>query len=182
MIAEKVSRHIEDPSGIEHEYCVSNGQTYINRLVPNEKANVIVTFDKQGPQEILFDPGMRLKGEVQSGRVLFSQVGEAPSLASDAVEVVVAMTGLNWEDVQVINGSDISTVFSHEMGGVVQRIGDSVRSVAVGDRVVGFSFDHLSTHQVVSETMIQKLDEEDSMAEMVGLPMAYATALHGLKT
>ncbi|KAF1934915.1 reducing type I polyketide synthase [Clathrospora elynae] len=182
MIAEKVSRHIEDPSGIEHEYCVSNGQTYISRLVPNEKVNAIATFDKQGPQEMLFDPGMRLKGQVQSGRVLFSQVGEGLNLAPGAVEVLVAMTGMNQEDIQVINGSDISTIFSHEMGGVVQRIGDSVQSVAVGDRVVGFSFDHLSTHQIVSERMIQKLDEEDSMAEMVSLPMAYATALHGLRT
>ncbi|EOA86100.1 uncharacterized protein SETTUDRAFT_161582 [Exserohilum turcica Et28A] len=181
-VAANVARQIEDPARVEHEYCISGGQTYISRLEPNEEVNVVATLDKQGPEEVLLDANMRLEGDVRSGQVVFNRINEQPRIASDAVEVAVTMTGLNKEGVQVINGTDTSTLFSHEISGIVQRLGDSVRQFSVSDRVVGFSFDHLSTHQVVPAKMLQKLDEEESTLDMVGLPMPYATALHGLKT
>ncbi|XP_014550227.1 hypothetical protein COCVIDRAFT_31971 [Bipolaris victoriae FI3] len=181
-VAANVARQIEDPTSIEHEYCISGGQAYISRLEPNEEVNAIETLDKQGPQEILLNPNMRLKGDVRSGQLIFNCIDEQPTVASDAVEVAVAMTGLNKEGVRAINGTDTNTIFSHEIGGIVQRVGDSIQDFDVGDRVIGFSFDHLSTHQVVPAKMLQKLRKGESILEMVGLPMPYTTALYGLKT
>jgi NADPH:quinone reductase-like Zn-dependent oxidoreductase len=181
-VAANVARQIEDPASIEHEYCISGGQTYISRLEPNEEINAVATLDKQGPQEVLLDSSMRLEGDVRSGQVMFNCINEQPRIASDAIEVAVAMTGLNKGGVQAINGTDTKKIFSHEIGGIVQRVGDSIRQFDVGDRVVGFSFDHLSTHQVVPAMMLQKLQDQETILDTVGLPMPYTTALHGLKT
>ena len=67
------------------------------------------------------------------------------------------------------------------MGGVVRRIGSNVISLAVGDEVVGFSFDKFATHQRTPASLLQKIEKGEVLNELVTLPMAYGVALHGLK-
>jgi NADPH:quinone reductase-like Zn-dependent oxidoreductase len=181
-IAFKADRQIQGNSPVEHEYCVSDGITYISRLLPNAGVNASANIDSQQLQDTTFDPDMHLEGRIQAGKVVFEETKEISDLTPDSLEVKLSLAGLNRESVQVINGSDISTVFSHEIAGTVERIGNSVQGLAIGDRVVGLNLGALSNHQIVSDIMVQKVHDDESLAEMVSLLMPYATALHGLKS
>jgi NADPH:quinone reductase-like Zn-dependent oxidoreductase len=92
----------------------------------------------------------------------------------------VSLTGLKRESVHIINGSDISTVPSHEISGTVEPVGHSVQGLTVGDRVVGFNLGNLNTHQIVSNSLVQNVRDEESVSKMVSPIMPYATAVHGL--
>ena len=166
----------------ESEYYVSGGRTYISRLVPNDSLNQTYAFDKNDAESVPFNSKMHLVGKVQSGKVIFEadeRVGEP--LAADYVEVRVTVSGLNKEDTLVISGSSSRTTFSHEFGGVIERIGSKVTGLAVGDKVAGFTFDRFSTHQRVRAEYVQKIKEDEDLNEIVSILMAYGAAIYGLQ-
>jgi NADPH:quinone reductase-like Zn-dependent oxidoreductase len=167
----------------ESEYYVSNGNFNISRLIPNDSINDIYAFPKESSEPILFQSGMRLVGQVQSGQVVFARADESKDdlLPPNFVEVRATVCGLSKEGVLVINGSDYPTTFSHEIGGVIEQVGSSVSDLAVGDEVVGFSFNNFATHQRVDANLLQKLAPGDCLPELTSLPMAYGAALYGLK-
>ena len=167
----------------ETEYCVSEGFVYISRLVANDSINNVYAFDKEEAKATRLTRDMCVVGKVQSGKVVF-EVDERSeqSLAEDAVEVKVGICGLSKEGTLVINGSDYPTTFSHELGGVVERVGSAVTELKVGDEVAGFGFDKFATSQRIPAYLLQKLQNGDVLNEVVSLPMAYGAALYGLKT
>ena len=183
IISQKALQHIEKAVSTENEYCVSKGQLYISRLVSNETINEMYTLDELEIRQQHFDPEQHIIGELRSGKVVFEDDHRAQtSLDPEAVEVKVSFTGLNKEDVLIISGSDYPTTFSHEIGGIVQRVGSAVKHFAVGDRVVGFSFDKFATIQRVRKDLLRGVEDPESLSEMASLPMAYGAALYGLKT
>ena len=166
----------------ESEYYVSEGQVHISRLLPNNQINDAYAYDKAEADAGFFGPDTYLVGKVESGKVVFevdTRVEEP--LEADHVEVTVSVCGINKEDVLVISGSDYPTTFSHEVGGVIRRIGSNVTGLAVGDEVVGFSFDKFATHQRAPASLLQKIERGEVLNELVTLPMAYGVALYGLK-
>jgi len=166
----------------ESEYYVSKGLVYISRLLPNDNINRVYAFDKEEAESAFFKPNMHLVGKVQSGKIVFEadERVEEP-LAADHVEVRVSVCGLNKEDTLVISGSDYPTTFSHEFGGVIERLGSDITGFAVGEEVAGFSFDKFATHQRVPANLLQKVEKGDVLNELVSLPMAYGAAIYGLK-
>ena len=177
--AQRQSSHTE---ARESEYYVSKGLVYISRLVANDNINNVYAFDKEEPKATRFTPDMRLVGKIQSGNVVFEvdERSEQP-LAEASVEVKASVCGLSKEGILVINGSDYPTTFSHELGGVVERVGSAVTDLKVGDEVAGFSFDKFATHQRVPAYLLQKIQKGDVLDELVSLPMAYSAALYGLQ-
>ena len=183
IISQKALQQIEKAVSTENEYCVSEGQIYISRLVSNDAVNEMYTLDETNIKKTPFDPEQHIIGELRSGKVLFEDDHRAETtIDPEAVEVKVSFTGLNREDVLIISGSDYPTTFSHEIGGIVHRVGSAAKRFAVGDRVVGFSFDKFATIQRVREDLLQGVEDTESLSEMASLPMGYGAALHGLKT
>lgn len=183
IISQKVLLQIEKTVLLENEYCVSESQAYISRLVSNDIVNSVYSVDETDIKPTAFDPEQPLIGKLQSGKVTFETDSRAENaMDPDAVEVKVSVTGLNKEDVLIISGTDYPTTFSHEIGGIVQRVGSAIKRLAVGDRVVGFSFDKFARFQRVREDLLQRIEQTESMTEMTSLPMGYGAALHGLKT
>ncbi|KAI1172338.1 putative polyketide synthase [Nemania sp. FL0916] len=166
---------------LEEEYCVSNNRVYISRLCPYEQVNTAYTVNQDESTAVELRQDMRLKGKVRSGKVVFASESAPTNIAATDVEIRVSHAGLNKKTVQVISGSDISMDFSHEIGGVVERVGASVKHLAVGDRVAGFGFSSFDTYQTTSEALLQKVMPEESLVEMTALPMAFSSALHALK-
>ena len=183
-IVSKALLQIHDPASTEPEYCISEGKVYASRLLPNTQVNAAYTVDESDLQAVPWDPSARVNGKVQSGKVVFerSSTPSMTDLAPDAVEVRILYAGLNREGVLVVAGTDSSTVFSHEVAGLVERVGSSVENLEVGDRVVGFSFDQFSTYQTVSAQLLQKVHSNESVVDLVALPMAYVSAVYGLKS
>jgi malonyl CoA-acyl carrier protein transacylase/NADPH:quinone reductase-like Zn-dependent oxidoreductase len=166
----------------ESEYYVSRGMVYITRLMPSDDVNRIYAFDKEETHLGVFDPAVPLVGKVLSGKVVFqADMPEDGDLEADHVEVKVSVSGLNKEDVLVVSGSDYPTNFSHEIGGIVRRVGKSVVDLEIGDHVFGFSFSKFATIQRMSASLVQKVEEEECLLELISLPMAYGNALYGLK-
>ncbi|CAH0052312.1 unnamed protein product [Clonostachys solani] len=177
FVAQKSQHQIEDGASVEHEYCVSDDKLYISRLLPNNALN-----REQTIEELPYDPEMHIGGTVQNGKVLFEQQVSRPELSPDSVEIRVSVTGLSKEGVLAVHGTDISTTLNHEVGGTVERIGSSVKNFAVGDRVIGLGSGRFGNRQVISKNLVQKLLPGESLAEVVSLPLAYITALHGLES
>ncbi|KAJ8116655.1 hypothetical protein ONZ43_g4395 [Nemania bipapillata] len=165
---------------LEEEYCVSDNKVYISRLRPSDNVNSAYAVDHSEFTAVELTQDMRLKGKIRAGKVVFASEVDLATIASANVEVKVSHAGISKKTVQVISGSDISTDFSHEIGGIVTRVGTGVKHLAVGDRVVGFSFSGFDTYQTTSEVLLQKLLPNESLAETTALPMAFASALHGL--
>lgn len=140
-------------------------------------------MDETDIRPTAFHPEQHLVGKLRSGKVVLEDDDRVDSaLDPGAVEVKALLAGLNKEDVLIISGSDYPTTFSHEIGVVVQRVGSATKRLAVGDYVVGFSFDKFATLEQVREDLLQRFGQSESITEMTSLPMGYGAALHGLKT
>lgn len=166
----------------EREYCLSDDKLYISRLLFDDQMNRTYSVDETQLQEMTFNSAVPVVGKIQSGQVVFqsdSRVNE--DLKEGEVEVQVRVSGLNKEDTLVINGTDYPTDFSHEIGGVVTRVGSGVTRLSPGDLVAGFSFDKFATYQRVSQNFVHSVDSETAMLDMAGLPMAFGAALYGLQ-
>lgn len=167
----------------ESEYYVDKGVVHVSRLTPNQDLNQAYTLDKKDANDVFFSSGQALVGKVQSGRVVFEKdLRTDDPIDNNDVEVQVVLGGLNTEDVAVISGTDYPTDFSHEICGIVSKVGSEVKHLGAGDKVVGFSVDKFASIQRTSADLVFKLDQNDSLEEVTTLPMAYATALHGLQT
>ncbi|EFR04320.1 lovastatin nonaketide synthase [Nannizzia gypsea CBS 118893] len=168
---------------LEKEYYISEGKSFISRLIPSRNLNSQYSRDDAETEMIKFDTDLSIVGKLQSGKVIFevdSRVNDP--LARNYLEIKVLTTGLNKEDTIIISGTDFLTDFTHEVGGIVTRVGSAVENFAPGDRVIGFSFDKFATLQQADARLFQRLNADENLVDMTSLPMAYAVALHGLKS
>ena len=181
-VSDNAMRQIDAAGGMETEYCVAHGKPYICRLVPHDRINNAMQAD-DSMESVSFTKDLRIRGTVESGKLVFEHVPKeaANSLDPDAVEVLVRFAGLNKEGVLVMSGSDYPTDFSHEIGGIVVRVGSAVSGLAIGDAVVGFNLDRFRSYQTVSANMLQKVHAEESLLELAAMALPYSSALYGLK-
>ena len=172
-------------SAREREFSLSNGGVYISRLVRNGDLNKTFANSFE-PEPTLFTPDKHIVGQITSnGKVVFQQQTEEETVAEKplthgSVEVQVEASGLTREGVLAITGADYPTTFSHEIGGVVTRVGPGVAELQPGDRVVGFNTDRLASYQEVPASLLHKLGDGDDMAATVSLLAASANAWYGL--
>ncbi|KAL7757381.1 hypothetical protein ACKLNR_011908 [Fusarium oxysporum f. sp. zingiberi] len=168
---------------LETEYISKDGQLLINRLVPFDRINERYALTDEETQSQPFDPEARLDGKIDSGKVVFSHCNaDGAALQPTEVEFGFIATVLTDEDKAVISGSSPGPDFSHEASGIVTRIGNAVKRVSPGDRMVTFSAGTLSSFQRVSEYLVQKLHDSEDHEATAGLPMYYGPALYGLET
>lgn len=169
-------------SSVETEYYVSNSVLHISRLVPNEEVNSVYSSEKQEAKPIVYDPEAHLMGKVVAGKVVFEADPRAEqSLAADEVEVRVTISTVNKEGTLVVGGNDYPTTFSHEIGGVVSKVGAEVSDLKVWDIVAAFSFDKFAIYQRRPSSMVQRVADSKSLPDVVSLPMTYGAALYGLQ-
>ncbi|KAH8704702.1 putative polyketide synthase [Talaromyces proteolyticus] len=178
-ISAAVQRQVSQNESRESEYYVSKGYTYISRLLANTD---LPGASKAGKEYMAPYEGQHLVGSVQSGKVVFSEDElKDKALDGNEVEVKVVYGGLNKEDTLVITGNDYPMTFSHEISGVVSRVGSAVKGINEGDMVVGFSFDKFSTLQRTSADLLQKVEKGESLEQISSLPWTFSTALYGLR-
>ncbi|KAL6861988.1 KR domain-containing protein [Trichoderma novae-zelandiae] len=147
----QVSKSEELP---EREFVVSNGKTYISRLVRNKELNNVYTgAEKTEPTK--FSLGDRIHGKALRGKIVFQEEDSVPEVKPGHVEVEVLSSGLTKEGVLI--------------GGVVKRVGSGVSGFQVGDKVQ------------VPATLLHKLAPQDGLSNIVSTLTAYAAALHGLQ-
>lgn len=179
-IASAVRNSKESTGLVESEYYISQNQVYISRLSPNPQLNSVY-FPTRKPVSTPFTSDLQLVGKVQNGKVDFeADLRVAQPVAPEEIEVQLLVAGLTKEGALVITGSDYPTTFSHEIGGVVTKVGAQVKDFSVGDHVAGFNLDKFATFQRVSANLVQKVEKE-KLSDFVSMLMPFATALYGLK-
>ena len=69
-----------------------------------------------------------------------------------------------------------------EASGVVRRVGPSVKTLRVGDRVMLAGRSTFSTSIVLSELLCAKIPDEMSFVEAATMPIVYGTAMQAIMT
>ncbi|EER28768.1 polyketide synthase, putative [Coccidioides posadasii C735 delta SOWgp] len=180
-ITDIVRRQVEKDKDRETEYCVAKEKVYISRLLPNKELSSAYSVDKSHFEKSRYDRERAIVGRVQSGKIIFEQDKRYETrLEPDQLEVIVHLSGLA-RGVAVIQGQDYPITFSHEIFGTVTRVGSTVSRYIPGDQVVGFSFDKYASFQRVSQNLVEKVGADENPKNILGLLMAYASAIHGLK-
>lgn len=101
---------------------------------------------------------------------------------TDAIGVNYADCAVRWgiyESAKKYVGWPITPGF--EFSGTVLEVGDQVKALRVGSKVMGITrFDAYSTHVLVPETQVFPLPSGFSSVEAGGFPAVYMTAYHAL--
>ncbi|KAF7533617.1 hypothetical protein G7054_g6912 [Neopestalotiopsis clavispora] len=174
----------------EIEYWVKTDKVHIGRLVPHSHLNR--EFVSDSGETTLLRPS---DGHVAVHGQLHQVTGELtyyhdqreevepgqqqPLLEDDDVEVSVKAIGLTPFD-----GVDDSTYLSHQLAGVVTRIGAKVDAthISPGTRVLGLAFNgQLGTIQRTSSRLVQPLAADCCMNEAATVASSFSTAIYGLE-
>lgn len=102
----------------------------------------------------------------------------------DEVGVIVEASGINFADVTARLGQyrdcpPLPTVVGYEAVGRVDKVGNNVQSVKVGDRVLVFTrFGGYSQYVVQKETAVAKIAEDLDTGKALALATQYSTAYY----
>jgi NADPH:quinone reductase-like Zn-dependent oxidoreductase len=169
----------------ESEYCIDDGAVYIGRLLPDDDINEIFAMGDQQTTLVAMKDLPTLRMQTKSGRSEFHQDLPTPAAAPlhpEEVEIDVRAMGLAKGQGTVSADSGTSTLFNHEIAGLVTRAGSAVPpSIAVGDRVFGLSFDNSSTLQKTRHDLVRRMRQEETWENLATLPTASVTALYALE-
>lgn len=114
-----------------------------------------------------------------------------PALSDEDVRVQVKAVGLNFRDAMwasdmlpehaLENGFAGSTL-GLEGSGVVEMVGDGVKNVKPGDRVLFFAPQCFASHVITQSHAIIPIPEEMSFVEAATIPVAFSTAWYAMHT
>ncbi len=105
------------------------------------------------------------------------------------VEIAVEAIGLNFRDVMFGLGLLPEDILEHgfagptlglECAGRVERVGSSVKSLKIGDRVMAFAKNAFSTHVTTPAQVVSPIAEDLSFEAAATIPVAFLTAYHAL--
>ena len=179
LIAKIADRQRVNGSNGETEYCLHNGVVHVGRIKPHAELNRTFVTDSGETTAISGRDNPALAGEQRNGITVYGEVADdqkSEPLDPDDVEVHVAAIGLSAAD-----GADDTPFLSHEIAGIIARVGANVRTMEPGMAVAGFSIDRLSTFQRTSSLLVQQLPQGCSMTQGATLPNALVTASYCLE-
>ncbi len=124
--------------------------------------------------------GVQRPGTLESLNVVSSPRSEAP-LGAREVRVEVRAVGLNFRDVLIALGMYPGAAgIGGEGAGVIVEVGEDVRDLAVGDRVMGFMDEAMGNLAVSDSRLLVPMSPGWSFVEGASVPIAFATAYYGL--
>lgn len=114
------------------------------------------------------------------------QETDTPSPGPGQVLIRVAACGVGYVDSLVALGRyQVKPKLPHtpgsEAAGIIEALGEGVKGLAVGDRVMAMSGRGFAEYMVAPAAMTIPIPEALSFASAASLPLNYLTALHGLK-
>jgi NADPH:quinone reductase-like Zn-dependent oxidoreductase/NAD(P)-dependent dehydrogenase (short-subunit alcohol dehydrogenase family)/acyl carrier protein len=114
---------------------------------------------------------------------------ERPALESDAIEVAVDATGLNFRDVmytlgllsdEAIEQGFAGPTLGLEFAGRVARVGEAVTHLSVGDRVVGFGPSCFANYVVTAAAAATRIPRALSNKSAATIPSTFLTSYYAL--
>ncbi|WP_394840512.1 SDR family NAD(P)-dependent oxidoreductase [Pendulispora brunnea] len=125
---------------------------------------------------------VRTRGSFE-GLELAESLAATRPLEPGHVRIAVRAAGLNFRDVLNALGTyrgDMGPL-GFEAAGLVMDVGAGVTHLAQGDRVMGLVQGAMATHAIVDARLLAPIPRGLSFAEAATVPVAFLTALHGLR-
>ncbi|MFZ1925736.1 MAG: SDR family NAD(P)-dependent oxidoreductase [Solirubrobacteraceae bacterium] len=163
--------HLDEP-----QIVLRHGRVYVARLGSVYGGGVLAS--PQGGRAWRLGAG--LERTLESLALVESPEADGP-LAAGEVRVEVRAAGLNFRDVLVALGMYPGEAgVGGEGAGVVVEVGDGVRELALGQRVMGLMDGAMGSVAVADARALVPVPEPWSFAQAASAPLAFATAYHGL--
>jgi acyl transferase domain-containing protein/NADPH:quinone reductase-like Zn-dependent oxidoreductase/acyl carrier protein len=172
-IIENIVREVSQTNNDEPEVAWRDGTRYVRRLGPLQ----LMQPRAEGGDDV------RL---VASPNHLLEELELQPlkclTLGPGDVEVEVEAAGLNFRDVLNALGMlpDTPMPLGGECAGRIRRVGQNVRHLGVGDRVMAFAIGSLASRVVADAHLVTKLPPGLEMTRAAGVPIAFLTAMYAL--
>lgn len=175
-------------NSIDMEYTLKEGRLRIPRIVKDIEFNKAVGLLTNQPK-----PGLQKFS--QRGRPLVIETGTpglldsihfvddvriSSPLPDDWVEIEVKATGFNFKDVMMAMGQIEVETLGLECSGTITKIGSSVRSHTIGDKVACFAFGAFSNFVRSEAIAVQSLPPDMSFETASALPVTYCTAYYAV--
>ncbi|CAI6088461.1 unnamed protein product [Clonostachys chloroleuca] len=177
-------------SSIENEYSVKEGTLQVLRLIPDKLRSQLCSegdVDVTAELQPFFQPNRPLRWEPASSGVLSDmhftdKLDIDGPMPSGYVEVAAKAFGLNFRDVLVALGQLEEDFISHEVTGVITRLGPDTKDSGyqVGDRVCCMSGGRYASVSQTHWMTTAKIPDNMSFEWAASIPVAYATAYHSL--
>ncbi|PKK54328.1 hypothetical protein CI102_1058 [Trichoderma harzianum] len=178
----------EDDTPVDYEFAEEDGKLVVPRVVKQDDMNRAIFHDTEASAAPPY-----LQPFEQSGRRLTVAVGtygaldslywkdehETP-LGAHEVEIKVVCTGMNFKDVVIAMGQVASPYLGVECSGTISRIGSSVGSLKVGDRVCAMSLGAYSTYSRCLASSAAPIPDDMSFEVAASIPVVYCTAYYGI--
>ncbi|MEW2080084.1 SDR family NAD(P)-dependent oxidoreductase, partial [Streptomyces sp. NPDC013433] len=131
------------------------------------------------PADDAWTLSVKRKGSLDDVEVTPS--GARRPLAADEVRIGVRAAGLNFRDVLITLGLYPDDVpLGAEAAGVVLEVGPGVTEFSPGERVFGFVAESFGPVAVAHRSLVARMPDAWSFTQAASVPVAYATAYHGL--
>ncbi|KAJ2994925.1 hypothetical protein NUW58_g1418 [Xylaria curta] len=176
----------------DKEYIQLQGILYVSRFSPESNLNSLFQH-RLRPKELTekaplaqAKPAQLSIGKVGvTDSIYFQQLRDPPTdLPAGFVDVEIQVVSLNAKDVYALNGRVETQKGSTamEFGGIVVATGPDVPEsrVKIGDRVIAISPSHFATTTRVPAWAVHRVEPDEDLTVLSGLPIAYCTALYAL--
>jgi emericellamide synthase (highly reducing iterative type I polyketide synthase) len=200
-VAEQVVRIFDHAFGLsaerttpllEFEYAVRDSEILIPRLMPDIQTDEYVkdSVSTYHPRkEKLIYPGRVLGLKIHEPGLLDTffwadSQRHSREVGAGEVRVELQYVSLNFKDVMIAMGElEGHTALLLEGSGKVIEVGEQLgHQYSVGDLVYVSDQDGLATTSVISKCNVHRIPEKLPMKVATAVPLAYATALHSLRT
>jgi polyene macrolide polyketide synthase len=160
----------------EPQIALRAGSIRVPRMTGAYETELLPSPGGGGPWQL----GLARRDGTFDGLALLPSEQAESVLGANEVRVDVRTAGLNFRDVLMALGmypGDVS--IGGEGSGVVIETGEQVRDLVPGDRVMGL-MGAMSTVAIADSRLVVRVPEACSFAQAASIPIAFATAYHGL--
>ena len=174
----------------ELEYMYRDGKFHIQRFVADSKLNKAIVKDPEDPGgevRLFHQAKRRLKLHLNDPGLLSSisfvdNESTLKPLDAGEVEIQVYAHGVNFKDVIIALGQmNPSQAMVGEGAGVVTKVGSNFATeYCVGDRVALLFGTPYASRSRTHGHLVHKIADALSFTDAASIPLAYATAYHGL--
>ena len=119
------------------------------------------------------------KGALDTLHFIDDISAETP-IAPDQISIEVKVTSMNFKDIMISMGEVPSPYLGVECAGVVNKVGNGVAHLKVGDRVCASSEGAYSTYARCKATSAAKIPDDMSLETGATIPVVFATAYYSL--
>ncbi|KAF3095918.1 hypothetical protein TWF569_001295 [Orbilia oligospora] len=176
------------PGLADFEFIEKEGTVHVSRFMPDNSLNR--AFRQNQEAETVKMPlavvqkahaQLSIKNPGNFNTLFFNQI-HLPELKPHEVQISVKCVGLNAKDFYSLGGrvDTKNATCILEFSGVIEKIGQNVTNLSVGDRVCVMAPGFFRTSEVVPDWACIVLNDDEDFDSISTIPVVYATAIYAL--